>query len=360
MKIALVHEWLAKRAGSEKVFEELARIFPDADLYALTMSPEIEFEFDRPVTTTILQHHRILRDTRSITLPIMPVAWKMLGQRSYDIVISSSHAFARYCPLNVGLHLSYVYTPMRYAWTPEIDGRAASKALGPARALLRFIDLRSTDRVQSFAGISTAVAERIERFYGRSAEVIFPPVDLRQFTPRTNDTNRQDYILGFSRWIPYKRLESVIHTAERLGRPAVIAGSGPEQEHLVRVARESNADVTFVRKPTDQELIELYRDAAVLVFPAIEDFGIIPLEAQACGTPVAAFAQGGALDTVLPGVTGELADEYSVSSLAEATNRAISLDLNTLEAKRHLGTFGYPTFRKRVAAWVEDSTRAAY
>lgn len=356
VRVAIVHEWLAKRAGSEKVFEELARIFPHADLFALTINPDVVFEIDRPVTTTLLQHHRMLRSSRALTLPLMPLAWKMLGRRRYDILISSSHAFARYFPVDVDYHFNYVHAPMRYAWTPEIDGRASSKLLAPARALLRSADLRSTDQVHSFAGNSTAVSERIQSFYGRDSKVIFPPVDLSRFTPSEDSRDRDDYLLGFSRWIPYKRLETVLRVAELLNRPAVIAGSGPEEQSLIEAAQRSKADVTFVKRPTDEELVDLYRRAAALVFPAVEDFGIIPLEAQACATPVAAIAEGGVLDTVVPGLTGEFAVRATDAALAEATERAISLDLRLPEVADHLDRFSYATFRDDIIDWISEAT----
>jgi glycosyltransferase involved in cell wall biosynthesis len=350
--IALVHEWLASRSGSEKTFEQMAVTVPEADLYALSLDPDSGLVFDRPVTTTFLQKSRLLGRRRDLALPAMPLAWKAMSVPEYDVVVTSSHAFSRYFRTGAATHLSYVYTPLRYAWLPGVDARAGGRALGPARAVLRRLDRRTTDGVTAFAGISTVVVDRIQQFYGRDAEVVFPPVDV-DFFREPDDVERSDYVLGVSRWIRYKRLDLVIAAAELAGRPAVIAGSGPMEAELRALAEHASVPVTIVRSPTDTQLRRLYRGASVVVFPADEDFGIVPVEAQAADTPVVALRSGGSLDTVLHGSTGMLVEDQDALSFAEAIERAATLRPSL--HPDHVEKFSVGTFRTAFRSWIERS-----
>ena len=348
--IALVHEWLSSRAGSEKTFEQMAITLPQADLYALSVDSSLAFDFGRPVVSTILQRSRYLCARRDLALPLMPIAWKALRTMEYKAVVTSSHAFARYFPAKGAVHLSYVYTPLRYAWMPEVDGRAASPVLAPARSVLRSMDRRSTRGVSSFAAISSVVADRIRTFYGRDAEVIYPPVDVA-FYGSGPSLERGDFVLGVSRWIPYKRLDLTIAAAEQVGLPVVIAGSGPLETELRERAAAASVPVTIVHQPSDEELRSLYRRAAVVVFPADEDFGIVPVEAQAAGAPVVALRRGGSLDTVLDGKTGVLVDAQDAEVIARGVEQAIGLD-PTLEPS-HLDQFSIASFRREFRQWVD-------
>lgn len=209
-KVAIVHEWISSRAGSEKVFEALAAIWPEADLYALSQEPGVEMDFGgREVNTTFLDRKH-LRNRRSFTLPLMPIAWQLIGQHKYDLVISSHHAFAASNRLTKrgGRHLAYVYTPARYVWTPDLDGRGRSALLAPVRAVLKSIDRSYIPRIEKFAGLSREVADRINKYWGRSAAVIAPPADTKYFTPGHDASIELDvpenYLMGFGRWIPYR------------------------------------------------------------------------------------------------------------------------------------------------------------
>jgi glycosyltransferase involved in cell wall biosynthesis len=355
--VALVHEWLASRAGSEKTFERMTQVLPGADVYALTADRAAGFEIEAPIRTTVLQRLPVLRDKRNLSLPVMPLAWRCLRTKPYATVITSTHAYARFVPAaRAAAHLSYVYTPLRYAWLPEVDGRGATPLMAPARAALRGLDKRSVRHVDRFAAISNVVRERIEEFYDREAEVVFPPVDTEYFAaaPGGDAAAREPFVLGVSRWIRYKRLDLVIDAASRLGLPAVIAGHGPGEAELRTLADRAGVPVTFERRPSDERLRELYRTAAVLVFPAEEDFGIVPVEAQSAGTPVVAYARGGSLDTVDDGVSGALVHEQTAEAFAAGIERVLGMEPNAAGRREHAERFSVEAFRRGFADWVKD------
>ena len=356
--LALCHEWLAARNGSEKTFEAMAGAFPTADLYGLTWDRTVRFDLGgRPVSTTFLDRVPALKGRRMFQLPLMPLAWRYASRRRYDVVVTSSHACAKgFWPARQALHLCYCYTPMRYLWLSAIDTRRRRTSVSAvAERLLRSWDLASVEWVDEFAAISTAVADRINSLYGRDAVVIHPPVDTDFFTP-TDPVNRGGFALAASRMVPYKRLDLAIRVCHRVGHPLVVAGSGPAEPGLRALADELAADVRFVIEPDDARLRELYRTADLLVFPAEEDFGIVPVEAQACGTPVVAYGRGGALDTVLPGVTGELAPNQDVESLAAAMVTALDTHFDPAACRRNAERFSVQHFQEALLQWVIRSS----
>ena len=357
--MALCHEWLASRYGSEKTFLAMAEALPGADLHALSWErSEISFG-DRDVRTTFLDRAGPLRDRRDLQLPLMPLAWRLASRRRYDLVVTSSHACAKgFRPARRALHLCYCYTPLRYVWLPSVDRRRAQGPLVRTAAVgLRRWDLASVAWVDEFAGISNAVRERIERIYDRPARVIFPPVDTDFYTPE--DTGgRGDFALVASRMIPYKRIDLVIRACRAVGVRLVVAGSGPDEPRLRALAAEPGSPVEFVIRPSDHELRQLYRRAAALVFPAEEDFGIVAVEAQACGTPVVALAAGGSLDTVRDGVTGTLVPDQTEGSLAEGIRQVLSRPVDVAACRRHARTFSATAFADAFTAWVSEAASA--
>lgn len=363
--MALAHEWLDARAGSEKAFEALAAIFPDADLYALTDTLGDGFHSGgRPVTTTAIARIPGLRNRRDLALPLMPLAWKTVTRQSYDVVITSSHACVKgFRPARTAVHLCYCYTPMRYVWEPS-DRRSGVHrlgALGP-RAALRNWDRRSAHWVDSFAAISTAVQHRIDRCYGRRSRVIHPPVDTEFFSPSPLDADRAasprgPFLLACSRFVPYKRLDLAILAADAVGLPIIVAGRGPGEPALRALAETVSVPVTFEVGPTDERLRELYRSAEAFVFPALEDFGIVAVEAQACGTPVVALAQGGTADTVVDGRTGALVAAQTTGLFAEGVERALATR-NSAACVQNADLFSMKAFETRVRDWVNDATTA--
>lgn len=364
--MALCHEWLNDRHGSEKTFEAMADAFPAAAVHALTRNPSAELDFGgRRVQTTFLDRRRFREASRMLQLPLMPLAWRYASAERYAVVVTSSHACAKgFRPARRALHLCYCYTPMRYAWLASVDQRrrrgAASRA---GERALRAWDLRSVAWVDGFAAISTTVARRIERFYDRPAEVIHPPVATSTFTPADpsagHDGTAGQYALAVSRMVPYKRLDLAIRAAHRLRQPLVVAGAGPEEARLRALAAELGAHVRFVIGPTDADLVDLYRGAGVVVFPAEEDFGIVPVEAQACGTPVVAYGRGGALDTVVPGETGVLVEDQTEAAVAAGMEAVLGGTFDPRACRRSAERFSDEVFRDRFVDWVIGAAAAA-
>ena len=363
-RLALAHEWLVARAGSEKVFEALARLFPDADLFALsdTLGPGFD-SGGRRVATTFIDRVPALRDRRALALPLMPLAWRTVSNARYDLVISSSHACVKgFRPGRDALHLCYCYTPMRYVWDPH-DRRSGLHhlaGLGP-RAALRRWDRRSVRWVDGFAAISAAVRDRIERYYGRPSRVIHPPVDTGFYSPGppASAVPAGPFALACSRFVPYKRLDLAILAADVAGVPLVVAGSGPGEAALRALAGGVRVPVTFERRPSDERLRDLFRAASAFVFPALEDFGIVAVEAQACGTPVVALAEGGTADTVVDGVTGVLVDAQEVDAFAKGVERALELDAGAA-CVTNAGRFSVARFEAQVRAWVADAEQGRF
>lgn len=356
-RVALCHEWLVDRYGSEKTFELMAEELPAADLYALTRDPAATFSFDgRRVSTTALDRVGALRGHRALQLPLMPLAWRYASRQRYDLVVTSSHACVKgFGPGRRALHLCYCYTPVRYGWTPGVDARGGYARLTDVAARgLRSWDRASARWVDQFAAISGAVAGRIDAFYGRPAVVIHPPVDVAFFNPPTVPVVRVG-ALAVSRMIPYKRLDLAIQACHRARCPLVVAGSGPDEARLRQLGAELGADVRFVISPTDSELRELYRGAGVVVFPAEEDFGIVAVEAQACGAPVVALGRGGSLDTVVDGETGVLVGDQDDKLFAEAIEWVLAAGVDPDACRANAERFSVARFRAEFGAWVDQA-----
>lgn len=332
-------------------------MFPSADLYALTADPVVELDLDgRTIRTTFLDKP-FWRRHRALSLPFMPIAWWFVGRRRYDLVITSHHAFAHSNRLvkEDGRHLAYVHSPARYVWSPEIDERGSGLASMPIRGIFKFLDRRFSKGVDSYAANSSAVAERISRFWKRQAEVIHPPVRVEYFGLADQSMPTRDFVLGFGRWIPYKNLHRVIEAADLAGMPVKIAGRGSDVSRIVAAAAVARVPVEIINSPDDLELRELYRNAACLVFPTDEDFGIVPVEAQAAGTPVVAPGVGGALDTVKDGVSGVLTDGCEARQLAAGIAEAVKLEAGTVRAS--VSDFSSDSFNAKVKVWVRESLR---
>ncbi len=303
-KVTLVHDWLTGMRGGEKCLESLCRRWPDAKLYTLLHrkgSVSSDIERLRP-HTSFLQYlpgvHRYYR----YLLPLMPLAarWKLPQS---DVVISMSHAIAKSAQAPPGVpHLCYCFTPMRYAWHLREAyfgdgrlGRLKSALIDRILSSMREWDRRTADRVTHFIAISRTIQQRISDCYGRSSTVIFPPADTNFYTPA--GIPREDFYLVVSAFAPYKRVDLAIEACRQLRRKLVIIGKGQESKRLKALA---GPDVTFIGWQHDEAIRDYYRRCRALLFPGEEDFGIVPVEANACGTPVIAFARGGATETQLP------------------------------------------------------------
>jgi glycosyltransferase involved in cell wall biosynthesis len=359
VKVALVHDWLTGTRGGEKVLLQLARLFPEAPLFTLFHFPgsvPVEIE-NRPVTTTWLQSVVSReRDYRSL-LPLYFLAAESWDLSGFDLVISTSHCVAKAAKRGPkGFHLCYCHTPVRYLHDQFDDylrgrGTLVKAAARLVRAPLRARDVATVPRVDAFVANSENVRERIARIYGRPSRVVPAPADTAFYTPAPS-LRRREGILVVSALAPYKRLDDALEASSRLGRPLTIAGFGPEESRLRALA---GPNVRFAGSPSDEELRELYRSAEVVLMPGEEDFGIVPLEAQACGTPVVALGRGGALETVVDGVTGILYPEAGAGPLARAIELARTKSFDTDALVENARRFSEPAFRVRFL----DAARSA-
>ncbi len=310
-RTALVHDWLTGMRGGEKVLAEIAALFPGAPIHTLfhfpgTVSAELEAH---PIHTSFLANAPGARRHYRRYLPLFPAAIEDFDLSGYELVVSTSHCVAKGAiPGPRALHVCYCHSPMRYAWDqehayfPHRQGPVA-RLRGLVLTRLRTWDVASAARVDAFVANSRFVAARIERYYRRQATVIHPPVDTGFFTPGEGVGDGTEYALVVSALAPYKRVELALAACERLGMPLRVVGDGPELERLRPLA---GPRTRFLGRVDGGELLALYRDAACLLQPGVEDFGISTVEALACGVPVVALGEGGVLDVVEDGVHGVL------------------------------------------------------
>ncbi|MEW6491826.1 MAG: glycosyltransferase [Cyanobacteriota bacterium] len=369
LKYALVHEWLTPKAtgGSELVVQEILKLI-DADLYAL-----IDFEstnppsylFGRTIGTTFLQHLPFARNGVQKYLPLLPLAIEQLDLRSYDVILSSSHAVAKgVLTTPQQLHICYCHTPMRYAWDLTFDYlRSSRMGRGPQGWMTRYLlhglrqwDALSANRVDYFIANSAYTARRIWRCYRRQAAVIYPPVNIERFPFQTQ---KEDFYLTVSRLVSYKRVSLIVEAFNQLGRSLVVIGTGPELEALRKLAQPNVQVLGF----QPDSVVEQYMTRAkAFVYAACEDFGIALVEAQACGTPVIAYGAGGALETVRDirqhpdSATGLFFQPQSVEALIEAveTFEASKGSFNPEKARLNAAGFAPKVFGDRYQAFLEQ------
>ncbi|MBM0225700.1 glycosyltransferase [Micromonospora sp. ATA51] len=356
--VALVHEWFGATGGSEQVFLSVAELLPHAERFVLWKDDDATVEHDLRESWL---SKTPLRRSKALALPLMPLTWRTLTRDRYDVVISSSHAFAHTVKLGDSpetRYLSYVHSPARYVWSPELDQRGAQPLLAPMRKALQAGERRLSRHVHSYAANSREVQGRIRRYWDRDARVINPPVDVDFFANAPNVVKQQgrDYLLGVGRWISYKRFDLMLEIAAEARLPLVLAGSGPEEAALRRQAERMDVPITFEIRPTKERLRELYWGAMCLLYPGHEDFGMIPVEAQACRTPVVGLGRGGLLETVTSGETGFLVDANEPIRYLDPIRRLpeISSDAVRTNAQR----FTAEAFRARVAAWLLEECGA--
>jgi glycosyltransferase involved in cell wall biosynthesis len=359
-RVAVVHEWLTIPGGSEQVFLELLEMFPSAELFTSVYDPgpwpaQIK---DRPVHASALNRIPGARSHYPKLLPLMNAAFRRFDLSGFELILSSSHACAKNVRTPPGaLHVCYCHTPMRYAWEEgfldgEEVGRLTRLALPPLLARLRRQDLAGASGPDVFVANSRHVADRIQRFYGRSAEVVHPPVDVEHYLSLEREVG--EHYLAFGRVVPYKRVDIAVGACTALPRRLKVAGDGRAME---AVSSGAGAEVEFLGKVSESERDRLLGSARALLFPGEEDFGIVPVEAQAAGLPVIAYGVGGARETVLDGRTGVLFEQQDAASLAAAIERFESLELDPEASRENARRFGRERFRREMAAVIERAAR---
>ena len=366
--MALVHDWLTGMRGGEKVLDAICELYPDAPLFSLvhargSVSRRIE---GRRLRTSFVQ--RLPGATRFYRqmLPLFPSAVELFDLDDYELVISTSHcAVKSVVRPGSAVHVSYCHSPMRYAWDqfeayfgPAQVGVARHRLLEPVMAALARWDRDTAGRVDSYVANSHYVAGRIRRYYNRRATVVYPPVDTEFYRPADDYRQPRSGFLVVSALVPYKRLEVAIDACSRLRAHLSIVGTGPG---LAKLRASAPPEVEFLGWRSDDEIRELYRRSVATLLPGIEDFGMVPVEAQACGCPVVALGLGGAAETVIPGETGVLVDELTPEAFAEGLEQARTATFDPDRLRRHAQTFSkerfLTAFQAAVTAAGEDGVR---
>ena len=363
MNLAIVHEWLNVYGGSERLLAEILGLYPQAQLHALIHNKEnlIKTPLEgRSVKTSFLQKIPRVEHLYRGLLPLMPFAIESMNVHKYRVVLSISHAVAH--GIKTGkdqIHISYVCTPMRYAWHLQDDylhlhhldkpliGTAARLTL----SLLRHWDKESASRADHLLAVSHWTAQKIKQAWGRESQVIYPPVDVDRFTPAKE---RDNFYLHVARLVPYKMTAEIICAFNELKLPLIIVGDGPEMPRLQKLAKDN---IKLLGYQPDQVITDLMNRAKAFVYMAVEDFGIVMVEAQAAGCPVIAYAKGGAAEILLNGETGLLFQEQSAGSMIEAVLHPQNKKLNSkaAHAKRNAARFSSERFRKEFSAYMDSA-----
>lgn len=355
MRVALVHDWLTGMRGGEAVLAEIASFFPEAPIYTLfhrpgTITGELALH---PIHTSFLQKLTGGGRWYRALLSLMHYGVAAFDLEGFDLVISSSHCVAKgIIPPPGAVHLCYCHTPMRYLWDQREEYLCRMSPLLRPLVRAKLEDLRAWDvvsaaRVDHFIANSHLVARRIERYWRRRAEVVPPPIEVDFFTP---GEAREAYVLMVAALVPYKRVDVGMAVAERLGRPLHIVGEGPLRGRLRRAA---GPQVRFFDRLDAAELREQFRRAALLLVPNVEDFGMVAVEALACGTPVVGLAASGIADAVQSGVHGELAPDPSVAALVAACKRVLARDWDRAVLRQRAESFSRQRFRQRFRFLLE-------
>jgi glycosyltransferase involved in cell wall biosynthesis len=364
LNLALVHDWLNQMGGAEDVLAELVSMYPQSPIYTSLYAPELMPVAYRSwdIRTLwmdklpgIYQHHQPY-------LPLYPLAWQGLNLSEYDVILSNKSGFCHGLQFNPKstIHICYCLAPTRYVW--QLDsyikregiGKIAEMGLRPLVRLMQQWDYAAAQRVTHFIAISTEIQERIQTYYNRDSLIIYPPVATERFTPAT-PSEVEDYFLIVSRLIPYKRIDLAVQAATRLGLPLKIGGKGRDMERLQAMA---GSTVEFLGFVPDEELPRLMAKAKAFIFPGLEDFGITPVQAEAAGRPVIAYKGGGALDTVIEGVTGEYFTEQTVDSLAAVIQSFDAAKYDPVTIRNHALKFDTAIFKQQIDSFVEQAWHA--
>jgi glycosyltransferase involved in cell wall biosynthesis len=360
LRVALIHDWLTGMRGGEKVLAEIASIFPNAPIFTLlhipgSISKELE---SHQIYESFIARMPFAKSKFRNYLSFFPAAIESFDLRTYNVIISSSHCVAKGAiPSTDALHLCYIHTPMRYAYDmfheyfpPSKTGKFKRFIINREMTKIRTWDNASNGRVDAFAANSKFVAKRVERYYNRNAEIVHPPVNTDFYT--SGDGKKDDHYLIVSALEPYKRIDIAIEAFKKSGRKLTIVGDGS----LYKTLKKGSArNISFEGKIPDNDVRANYRTARGFIFPGLEDFGITPVEAQSCGTPVIAFGAGGALETVIEGKTGVFFKEQNPDALNGAIDKAEKIHFNKTEMRRNSVKFSRDAFRKNFISFMKKN-----
>lgn len=356
MKVALVHDYLTEMGGAERVVLALTRIFPDAPLYTSVYDPQTCAEFsDRDLRTTFMQRLTRRKAVTKGLFPLFPTAFRRLDLSGFDVVISSSSGFAHHVRVPASaLHVCYCHNPPRFLWQPDdyFRGRLVTRRLlTPALSHLRRLDLEAARRVDAYVANSATVGARIRATYGRDAEIIHPPVNTSLYEVTSERSGR---FLVVSRLIAYKRIDLAVQAATRAELPLDVIGDGPARQRLERTAGPT---VRFLGRRHDDFVRHALARCTALILPGTEDFGLTPIEAQACGRPTVAFGAGGALETVRDGVTGFLFSEPTTDALMVTMQRAVENELSSESLRTWAKGFDTTAFGYQLKSFLAGQER---
>ncbi len=352
MKIAFVHEYLNQFGGAERMLQVLSAIFPNAPIYTLIYDRDLTGHIfdDKLIVTSFLQNLPLTKNHHRLFPLLMPIAIEQFDFSEYDVVISISASFAKGIITKPKTrHICYCLTPPRFLWdssqklVEEFDFlRVIKKLIPPLISYLRVWDQEAALRVDEFWSISNFVKNRVSKYYKKDSEIIYPPVNIKNFHISSHIEN---YFLMVGRLVPYKKFDLVIKAFNDIWLPLKIVGTGPEINKLKKLARKN---IEFLGLVSDEELGQLYSKAKALVFPQEEDFGIVPLEAMASGRPVIAYRGGGAIETVIEGKTGLFFNEQNKESLIEALGNFNANDFDPAVCRTQAERFDVEVFKEGI------------
>lgn len=366
MKVALVHDWLTGMRGGEKCLEILCHLYPKADLYTLVyvknqLSDVIE---GMKINTSFIQRFPMASKYYRYYLPLFPTAIEQFNLKGYDLVISTSHCVAKgILSMPDSLHVSYCFTPMRYVWDMQVDyfkgmrSRVKKISIPFLSNYLRMWDVTSSHRVDHFMTISRHVQRRINKFYGRGATVIYPPVDCDFYQPSGSNQQKREYYLMVTAFAPYKKVDIAIEAFNRSGKPLLIVGDGQELKALKQTAKRN---IEFLGWQSNEKVRDYYQECKAFIFPGEEDFGIAPVEAQSCGKPVIAYGRGGILESVIPfpqkNPTGIFYNQPTIESLVNAVDlfeRNID-QFDSNEIRKNALRFHQNNFKEQIHSFIKE------
>lgn len=361
MKLALVHEYLIRFGGAEQVLKSFASLFPEAPIYTLLYDKKGMNGYfqDKEIFPSFLQNFpQMLRKRHKYLLPFLPTAPETFDFRDFDVVLSSSSAFAKgIITKPKTTHICYCHAPMLFAHDYYNTYIEEQKKSLPVRAIIKFLmhyirmwDFVSSDRVDYFIANSKTTQDRIKKFYKRDSVVIYPPADIDRITPQKEN---KGYFLIVSQLTPYKKIDLAVHAFNKLGLPLIIIGQGPQRKELTKIAKDN---IKFLGFLPSEKIYTYYQNARAFIFPGKDDFGITAIEAMAAGKPVLAYRAGGTTETIIEGVTGEFFDEPNPELLSDGIRRLCTNEKNYdyLTIRKHSEKFSRPRFEKEIKEFIES------